>query len=172
MSLLDSQGQQIEIKLYYEEKITKLGYRKIVVIEDEKAEGIMEKEKAAMKEKQEKGESVLKTDKTIQCLTTKWKVMSWGDQNKITKSAEKYTPDGMQDIDMFKFRDLRIKQCLVDWDLTGNKGGKIPVSSQTIDMLPSDVVFALVSKYDRIVSIDEEEEEKIKKDTESQGVWY
>ena len=159
MSILGSSIQKVEVKLYYKE-IVKNGYQKIIIVQDEGVDELLKAQEEKIKEKKDDGEKITDEDKPIKVLSTYWKTLSWGEQNNITKQSEVQSPDGVQSVDYFRFRDLRIKKCLVDWDILDDKGNKVPVSSQAIDMLPSDVVMALLLKYDLIVGIDEQETEK------------
>jgi hypothetical protein len=144
MSILNYKASLIEIKLYYKE-IQKDGFTGVVVLKDDIAENLLKDEEKK---------------KEVKVLNTKWKFLTWGDQNKITKQSERFTPDGIQDIDWFRYRDLRIKSCLQDWDVTDDKGNKIPVSSEIIDMLPPEIIVSLLDKYDNITRIDEIKESK------------
>jgi len=143
-SLLSSQGQTIDLPLYYLERATKSGFVKVVVLEDDKAKKMLDDEK---------------TKDDVKVLNTKWKVLTWKEQTEITKASTVYNPvDGVQDIDFFKYRDLRIKKCMVGWDMVDDKNVPVPLESNTIDMLPADIVISLISKYDSETSLTEEEQ--------------
>ena len=159
-SLFGSTSQTVEIKLYYKNIVTSSGVSKISILSDKEGKIQFQQQEDFIKKKQEKQEEIKATDRPIEVLTTMWKVLSWGDQNKITKRCERYTPEGLQDIDYFKFRDLRIKSCLTGWDIKDAKGSAVPVTPETIDMLPSDVVFSLVSRYDTVTEGSQDEQEK------------
>ena len=160
MSLFGSTSQVVEIKLYYKNIVTSSGMNKIAILSDKEGKIQFQQQEEFVKKKQSKQEEIKTTDRPIEILTTMWKVLSWGDQNKITKRCERYTPEGLQDIDYFKFRDLRIKSCLKGWDLKDAKGVAVPVTPETIDTLPSDIVFALVSRYDTVTEGSQDEQEK------------
>lgn len=148
MSLLNA-NQNIHIPLYYTEKKSDKGFVKIVVLDDDKAQEMIEDDET-------KGD--------VQVLNTQWKTLTWKEQNDITKQSLKDSGPGFADsgvnIDGFLYRDLRIKHCLKDWDLTDDDGQEIPCTPEKIDDLPSEVVFSLVSKYDDIVLLGEDEEKK------------
>ena len=160
MSILNSVNQLVTVKLYYKSVRTKSGVDKIIVLTDEEGEEGMKKQEDIIKEKQEKGEKITEEDRKIEVLTTQWKSLNWGDQTKIMKKSERFNPKGEQNIDWLSFRDLRIKNCLVNWDIKDAKGNPVPLSSETVDMLPSNVVAELFSKYIDLVEGTEEEQEK------------
>ena len=160
MSIVSALDQQIEIKLYYREKHSKYGFTKIVVLEDEEGERLLREQEDAIEKMQTEGQQVTVADRSVKVLVTKWKILNWGEQNDIARRSERQTPEGLPDMDNIRFRDLRIKKCLVDWDLSDDHGQPIPVSPQLIDQLPSDIIFALTLRYERAVYLDEEEAEK------------
>ena len=145
MSLLKTQ-QTIHIPLYYMEKELQDGVTKTVILEDDDAKKMLEDEE--------------KKDK-VEVLNTNWKTLNWKEQNEITKKATIYDQmSGMQDIDVFDFRDKRIKTCLVSWDLKDESGRDVPVDPNVIDMLPSEVVLTLANKYDSLITLTKEDEKK------------
>ena len=160
MSILSTVSQLVEIKLYYKNVKTSGGIDRIIVLSDKEGKIQFQNQEEIIKQKQTKQEEITEDDRKIEVLTTQWKVLSWGEQNKITKNSERYTPEGIQDIDYYKFRDLRIKACLHSWDIKDAKGSVVPVSSEMIDMLPSTVVFALVGRYDTVTEGSQDEQEK------------
>jgi len=142
MALLGA-PQEINVKLYYKEEKMPAGFTKIIVIPDEEAE----KELKEAKEDKEK-----KTD--VQCLNTYWKVLNWEMQNKITEQSAFFNEaTQMPDINVWRYRDLRIRQCLIRWDLIDDQNVAIPVNDGAISMLPGDVVLSLLSKYDEAVTL-------------------
>jgi hypothetical protein len=177
MGLLNEQDWTVEVKLYFEEVVTKYGYKKIVVWDDEEAETELNKKEKYEEKRRKKAESEVKIDpvdgdekvvsqpdieeKTfpnIQCVRTLWKSISWREQNDITEKASYYNQnEAMQDLNVWKFRDLRLKTCLVKWDLKDETGAEIPLTPQNVDRLPSDVVMTLLSKYENMISISAEE---------------
>jgi hypothetical protein len=160
MSLFGATSQLVEVKIYYKNIEISGGSSKIVVLSDKEGNIQLQQQEEFIKKKQEKQEEIKAGDRSIEVLTTMWKILSWGDQNKITKRCERYTPEGLQSIDYYKFRDLRIKSCLQSWDAKDAKGTVVPVTTETIDMLPSDVVFALVNRYDTVTEGSQDEQEK------------
>lgn len=170
MSLLNT-NKLISIKLYYQ-LINKDGYERIKVLKDEDAivkitENENDKrqfESKALEEAKEGDDPkkfVLNPNKEVHILNTKWKEISWKEQNDILnqcKSTNQLT--GLPDIDNLKFRDQRIKSCLKEWDLKDDAGQLIPCHPEIIEQLPFEVIFALVQKFDSLINLDDEEEKK------------
>lgn len=141
-----TKDQRVHIPLYYIEKKTKGGTTKPVVLEEKKAKEMLEDPKQKDK---------------VQILNTHWKVLNWRDQNSITNQAMFYDEEQRsQDINPFKYRDLRIKSCLVAWDMKDEEGNDIEVNEENIDSLPAEIVFALVFAYDTLATIEDDEEKK------------
>jgi len=160
MGLFGATNQIVEIKLYYKDIVTSGGINKIIVLSDKEGKIQFQQQEDFIKQKQEKQEEIKETDRPIKVLTTMWKVLSWGDQNNLSKMCERYTPDGLQGIDYFKFRDLRMKSCIKSWDIKDIKGTPVPVTSEIIDTLPPDIVFALIDRYDTTTEGSQDEQEK------------
>jgi len=145
-------GRKISLVLYYKQIVSKGGFQKLVVLENEKEEEI--------KEKMEAEKDLPESEKTVFSLHTTWKVLSWREVNDITRRAQ-ITVNGVQDLDYFLYRDLRLKAALDGWDIKSEKGEPVPVSPQTVDLLPSDIVYSLISRYDDAVNLTEDDEKKV-----------
>ena len=142
MGMIPEPDQLIEIVLYYKEiKINT--FNKVVVLEDEKAKEMLENEE---------------TKDKVKKLTTHWREMSWQDSNNITKAARVEGPNAKPgELDYYRYRDLRLKICMKKWDLKDDDGNDVILSPEIINQLPVDIVIALVSKYDEVVEMSEEE---------------
>ncbi len=150
MSLIDISEQTIKISIHYEEKKTKYGYTKPVVLTDEELEEL---------EKVSEGEEDKKRD--VKVLNTEWQVMSWKDDTQIARdSTFTDSVSGTSDFDPYRFRDLRVKKCLIGWDLKDDQGQPIVFRSELVDKLPSDFVFFMIRKYEEAIGIVTGEEEK------------
>ena len=142
MSLLDSCSDLMEIKLYY--KYTKVGKgKKLVVIDDNKAEEILKNEEKS---------------KEIQVLETYWSMLTWREQNEVMSSSSKVIDPatGEKQFNFIAYRDAIIKKCLKQWNLTINEK-PVPVSAEVIDKLPGAVVINIYQKYERYIEFNEEE---------------
>lgn len=140
MSLIDNVEQVVEVKIYYKETKNKHGITTIKVISDDK---------------------LVKEDNTIHLLVTRWKKISWKDDNDVIKeSTISNMMTGASEFNPFMYRDRKIKKCLIGWDLKDDSNNPVPFSVELIDKMPSDIVYALLNKYEKMTSLDEEEEKK------------
>lgn len=140
MSLLDAQNL-IEIKLYYKYADIK-GTKKLVILSDEKAEELLKDEDEA---------------KIIESITTKWKIVSWKEQNEVMDLSSKGVgPKGDRQFNFLVYRDAMVKRCLKEWDLTINQR-PVPVTQEAIDNLPGPVVVDLYQKFEKVLDYTEEE---------------
>lgn len=140
MSLFDVQNL-IEIKLYYKYSAV-MGTKKLFILDDDKAKELLNDP--------EKG-------KDVECMTTKWKVVSWKEQNEVMDIASKGVgPGGERQFNFLAYRDAMIKRCLKEWDLTHNQK-PVPVTSEAIDSLPGPVVVDLYQKFEKVLDYTEDE---------------
>ncbi len=111
MSLLTQQNF-INVKLYYQLITSKSG-QKVKVLEDKDAEELIQKNaenKKAFEENEENADKEFKLEpnKEVHVLNTKWKNVSWKDQNTSLKSCTmKNDITGELEIDQLKFRDIK-----------------------------------------------------------------
>lgn len=103
----------------------------------------------------------LDPEKIIQSLSTWWSKMSWKEQNSTYSRCLKQVtgPDGDQItiLDTLAFRDLKLKTCLKKWSLTDNEGQEVPVSEMVVDMLVPEVAQELLTSFERVTEISEED---------------
>jgi len=144
--LLDAGDNFINIRIYYTYIENDYG-KKVAVIDDKKAEEMLEKE--GEKEK-------------IHILETKWKQLSWKEQNTIMNKSTQITDaaTGQFNFNLYGYQDSRVKSCLKEWNLKDDKGTIVQVTPENIDRLPADIVSVLLEKYESAVSISKEEEKK------------
>lgn len=108
-------------------------------------------------EKKEKGES----SDVVNVLNTVWKNLSWKDNTDvINESKTVNTATGDNEINVFKFREQRLKRCLIEWDLKDEKGVTIVITPEIIDELDSDFALALLNAFDKKRAIGSEAEKK------------
>ena len=62
--------------------------------------------------------------------------------------------------DWVKYRDLKLKKCLAGWDLKDDNNNLVPCQPNMIDLLPPQIVVALINKYDKATTKDDEDEKK------------
>ena len=140
MTLLTNREiSNVKFPLYYIFVDTSYGFKKICILTEVEAKVKLEKE-------EEKGK--------VQILNTVWKQLNWKEQNEIYSKCTKVNAStGQSEIDYTKYRDLKIKCCLIDWDYLENNQ-KIKVTAEIIDQLNPDVVIALFNKYEDITTIE------------------
>ena len=141
MSLIDN-VDLIEIKLYY--KYIKVGNnRKLVILEEKKAQEMLEDEEKA---------------KGIEVLETKWEMLNWQEQNNVAKISSPITntQTGEKQFDFIIYRDMMVKKCLKTWNMTAS-GQPIPVSPEYIDRLPGSIVADLHRRFETFLEYTEEE---------------
>lgn len=99
--------------------------------------------------------------KIIYSINTKWKRMLWRDHNVIYSKCYKIipNPDGTTraEFDSFVYRDLKIKQCLKEWDLKDERGLAAPVTPEAIDSLLPDVAIEMLNAFERYTEATNEE---------------
>jgi len=142
MSLLDSCLDLMEVKLYY--KYIKVGNgRKLVIIDDHKAEEMLKDET--------KG-------KGIEILETKWAMLNWKEQNEVMNASSKAVDSttGEKQFNFLVYRDAVVKKCLKQWNIMVNEK-LVPVTADAIDKLPGPIVVNIYQKFERYIEFNEEE---------------
>ena len=139
-------NQYIELTTYYKVEKNKSGVVNLVVITEK------EFNTAKLNEK-------LKD--SVKSLRTKWKVPNWKTGNDIYQMSSFWNPQkNDMDVNWNKYRDLRFKQSLVDWDAKTESGDTIPCNSETIDMLSENMAVAILKQFDEATRPSKEDEEK------------
>ena len=144
-SLVTGQPDLINISLYYKYVETKYGTHRLSILLDDDGKKQMDDWGKKLDKKPD-------DECDIQIINTKWKMASWSEQNQIIASCQTINPATNQlEPDWTRYRDLRIKSLLVDWDLQHEKT-KIPVTPEFIDRLPAEIVIGLFDRYERAIS--------------------
>lgn len=145
MSLFRSKEQLINVQLFYREENVD-NYDKIFIVSKEEVK--------KMKEEEIK-------DKGIQILNTYWKPLSWQERNNINHQSE-VKSDGIVtgQVDFNRWRDLRVKTCLKEWDLKDEDGKAVPCSPDIINRIDAVVLDAILNEFDKVTSVELEEEIK------------
>lgn len=139
--LMQGEDSLVHIPLYYRVRKNKNGSRRFQILEDDEGKLLLDKENS-----------------DVQCLNTKWKPQTWSMNNNLLKSATAYNQaTGSQDIDFTKYQENVFSTCMADWDMVDGKEQPIPVNEQTIGLLPANIAQALIRKYDKSLTLDEEE---------------
>ncbi len=133
----------IQIPLYYSVTKNKYGIKQVTIHDDEEAENL------------------LKEGKEIKKLSTKWKPQTWQMNNFLVKNSLSYNPaTESQQFDNIKYEENVFSNCIHSWDLTDKDDKPIPPNAQTLGMLHTKVAIALIRKYVKYTTIDEEEQKK------------
>lgn len=140
-------GEQdlVDITCYYTYRKNKYGTLKLATLNAEDAKKMLEDE----------------TKKSqVEVLNTKWKHASWVEQNMIVAESQDFNEfTRAKEPNWSRYRDLRIKRLMVDWDLE-HENKKVPVTDEYIDRLPAEIVLDLFDKYERATGIDPDEQGK------------
>jgi len=140
MSLLESPSL-IEVHLFYK-FVQKDNSRKLVIIDDAKAEGMTEEERI---------------EKEIETLSTKWAPLSWKEQNDVmTLASKSVSQAGEREFNFLLYRDGIIKRCLKEWNIEVDNNA-VPVSAQAIDQLPAAIIGKLYDKFEKVMDYTEDE---------------
>ena len=86
-------------------------------------------------------------DKGAQCLRTTWKSPTWGEQNAIVSSSLTQVNTFLE-IDSIRYRELKLKACLKDWDAKDDEGNAIPLTHQAIDDLDPTISAELLRQFE------------------------
>ncbi|MCD6435530.1 MAG: hypothetical protein J7L15_04010 [Clostridiales bacterium] len=143
MSLFDT-SNFITIKLYYIMKDVS-GNKKLIILDDDKGQKQFKEQAEDAKNK-------------VEMIETKWNNLNWREQNEIsTVSSKDIDPmTGERQFNLIVYRDSLIKKCLKEWNLTMN-GNAVPVTSDNIGKLPSNIVYSLYKKFENITTYTEED---------------
>ena len=142
MSLLDGLDLT-EIKLYY--KYIKVGNnKKLVVLDNDKAEEILKEDEAKAKE--------------IETLETQWSILNWREQNEVMSASSKAVNamTGEKQFNFLAYRDAVVKRCLKSWNIKVNDQ-PVPVTPDAIDRLPGPIVINIYQQYEAYINFSEDE---------------
>ena len=98
-----------------------------------------------------------KNDPNFKELNTSWQIMTWAEHNKVYSQCIQYTTneEGIQlsNLDFIKFRDLKLKTCLKNWDLKDDTGRLVNITSSVIDQLHPQVADELLAGFERMTEV-------------------
>ena len=133
---------QIRIPIYYKYKYGKYGFKKVIPLKDEEAEPLLKDEEKK---------------KEVNIINTVWKTLDWKEQNSFfTQCSETNPMNGEKIVNFQKYRDLKIKMCLKDWDYSENNQ-KVNVVPEVIDTMNPDIVYEMFRKYEDATNLPTEE---------------
>jgi uncharacterized protein (DUF2344 family) len=64
---------------------------------------------------------------------------------------------GTSRINWIRYRDLKFKKCLISWDLKDEDKNPIQLNDMSINSLPEEAAYALITKYNEKVSLKDED---------------
>lgn len=145
VALLGNEQDVINICLYLSISKNKSGATRVTVLGDEEGKKMYD-------DPEQKGK--------VQVLNTRWRQSRWKEENDLINRIQEPNPITQQmEPNWSKYRDLRIKLFLVEWDLTAN-GKQIPVSPEAIDRLPPSIPLELYDRYLKSLQATDAEDEK------------
>ena len=97
----------------------------------------------------------------IKVINSKWKLINWKEDQEITKRCIiKDDYNATETIDYIGLRDLRMKSCLLEWDIVNDEGQPVPCKPENVDKLHGDIVMSLYQRYMDYTSLESEDEKK------------
>ena len=106
--------------------------------------------------------------KVIQQINVLFKRMSWREQNEIysqsIRSFVNKDKSTTAELDPVKFREMKLKTCLKNWDLRDDNGIFVPISPDAIDNLLPEVAKELLDTFERITEPSKDELKKTKEE--------
>lgn len=169
MSILIDSSNFVAIETFYVEETKKHGNTKFHFINSAadmkkwKDKGYSTKSELDVPVNQEPGMPEAPTrdpNKVISSLKTWWSRMSWKEQNLLLSKCmkQKTGSDGTMsvEIDALLLREMKLKTCLKKWDLTENNK-EVPITPTVIDNLVPEVAQQLISEFEKITEVTEEE---------------
>lgn len=175
---LDPAKQFVQIRLLYVEEETKYGNMNYVFINNKedmdkwKSKGYKYEDevKELMKPKTDKTplpgvpikeQANFDSTKVIYSINTKWKRMSWKDQNvifsKCLRTSQNADGTPHTELDTITYRDMKLKQCLKEWDIRNAHGDIVPVNNEAIDSLSPDIANEFINAFERYTEASSED---------------
>ena len=143
--LFSKNEELITITVYYRVKTNKFGVRQYKILEEEEAKT-----------------AISNGDKDVDILTSKWAVPTWKSNSHLIRSSTFYNPsDGQNKVDWSRYQDNIFKNCLKEWDVFDENNTIVPINADTIGSLPVVVASALLDKYEKSLSLEEEDRKKL-----------
>jgi hypothetical protein len=144
--LSESKESLIDVTIYYTAKANKSGVVRYVILDDDES-------KAMLADEEKRGD--------VETINSKWKQSNWQEENSILdKCMRTNDMTGMPETDFIKYRDMKVKTMLKDWDLRAEDGTKINCNKDMINRLPAEIVFALLNKFESLTAFDADEQKK------------
>lgn len=138
----------LDLQLFYVVEKNKRGVVTISIIKPEDAHKMLADEKQKDR---------------VKSLNTKWLQQSWKAAHDLVTMSMDYnhTLDQMK-FNPHKYRDAKLKACLVDWDAKEADGTPIPCNEMTINNLHWQIATGLLDLYEDAIEPDTEKEKNQK----------
>jgi len=111
--------------------------------------------------KERAGQVMIDTTRVIEAINTRWRRLTWGDQNSIysksIRSMQLSDGRAKSEFDGILFRDSKLKTCLKQWDLKDDAGNPIECTPQNIDLLIPEVAMELIRQFETLTEPSEED---------------
>jgi len=102
--------------------------------------------------------------KDFKSITVKMRQLTWGLYNDLQEGAVDIDDEGNRRFNYKKYKELRLVRLISGWDATNTdaEGKDVPVkvSEKMIKSLAPEIAETILSVYDRIMYLSEEEEKK------------
>lgn len=152
--ILDPNKSFIQIDTFYVEEIKRMGPLEIIKHHFIRSQDELEEWTGRGYSMPQQGTENQDDEKTIKKLSTKWKRLTWKEQNVILSSCfiSKPSADGklITSMDGMKFREMKLKTCLKDWDILDSYGNKIPITEENIDNMVPEVANELIDSFEKL----------------------
>lgn len=153
--ILDPNKSFIQIDTFYVEEIKRMGPLEIIKHHFIRSQDELEEWTGRGYSMPQQGIENQNDEQTIKKLSTKWKRLTWKEQNTIFSNCFRTKPsaDGkstITEMDGMRYRELKIKMCLKDWDIVDEMGNKIPVSEENIDNMVPEVANELLDSFEKL----------------------
>ena len=96
-------------------------------------------------------------------VTIKMRELTWGLYNDFQEYASEYDAEGNRRFNYKRYKELRLVKLIVQWDATMTKNDRIthvPVNEQSIRCLAPEIAETILSAYDEVMYVSEDEEGK------------
>jgi len=94
-------------------------------------------------------------------VTIKMRQLTWGAYNDLQEASVEIDGEGNRRFNFTRYKELKLIRLIVDWDATTLKDGeptKVKVSKNALRSLSPEIAEAILSAYDEMSYVTEEEE--------------
>jgi len=91
--------------------------------------------------------------------------LNWGLYNEINEMAVFTNEEGMRNFNLKTYKEAKLLKLIKSWNISIEKNGQdriVPVDANNLGKLHQNIVEAILSEYDRLSIISEEELKKLK----------